>query len=314
MFPNVDVRHLHAVIVLAEELNFTRAAQRLYICQPALTKQIAVLEKELGFQLFVRDRKKITDLTEPGRVFVEEARSAVLHAERAVHLARSINHGSETVLTVGHSPYADRSWISTLLSLRLPLYPNLHPRLKSRFAMDLARGVISGELDLAIVTAPPNDPKITAAMFARSPLYVVLPENHRAARKESLKLQDLNKDVWGLFTTQANPLAHDAIMHLARKEQIVPNEIHEVLSTSDAFYVVTELGGVSFVSKATALNTQIDGIVFKPLFDESLWFDTCLVMKAEENSRVVNQFGREFLKKYSLRHPSATQMALGEIA
>ena len=314
MFPNVEVRHLHAVIVLAEELNFTRAAQRLYICQPALTKQIAVLEKELGFQLFVRDRKKITDLTEPGRVFVEEARSAVLHAERAVHLARSINHGSETVLTVGHSPYADRSWISTLLSLRLPLYPNLHPRLKSRFAMDLARGVISGELDLAIVTAPPNDPKITAAMFARSPLYVVLPENHRAARKESLKLQDLNKDVWGLFTTQANPLAHDAIMHLARKEQIVPNEIHEVLSTSDAFYVVTELGGVAFVSKATALDTQINGIVFKPLSDESLWFDTCLVMKAEEKSRVVNQFGREFLRKYSPRPQSATQMALGEIA
>jgi DNA-binding transcriptional LysR family regulator len=180
--------------------------------------------------------------------------------------------------------------------------------------MDLARGVISGELDLAIVTAPPNDPKITAATFARSPLYVALPENHRAARKESLKLQDLNKDVWGLFTAQANPLAHDAIMHLARTEQIIPNEIHEVLSTSDAFYVVIELGGVAFVSKATALNTQINGIVFKPLSDESLWFDTCLVMKAEEKSRVINQFGREFLRKYSPQPQSATQMALGEIA
>ena len=55
--------------------------------------------------------------------------------------------------------------------------------------MDLARGVISGELDLAIVTAPPNDPRITAAVFARIPLYVALPESHRAAHKEALKLQ-----------------------------------------------------------------------------------------------------------------------------
>ena len=116
LYPNVEVRHLHAVIVLAEELNFTRAAIRLNICQPALSKQMAELEKGLGFPLFLRQRKKIIDLSEPGRVFVEEARSAVLHAERAVHMARSISHGSETVLTVGHSPFADRAWISTLLA------------------------------------------------------------------------------------------------------------------------------------------------------------------------------------------------------
>ena len=186
LYPNVEVRHLHAVIVLAEELNFTRAAIRLNICQPALSKQMAELEKGLGFPLFLRQRKKIIDLSEPGRVFVEEARSAVFHAERAVHMARSISHGSETVLTVGHSPFADRAWVSTLLALRLPLYPNLRLRLKSRFATDLARGVISGELDLAIVTAPPNDPRITAAVFVRIPLYVALPESHRTAPKKAV--------------------------------------------------------------------------------------------------------------------------------
>ena len=87
-----------------------------------------------------------------------------------------------------------------------------------------------------------------------------------------------------------------------------------MLGAPDAFHVVTEQNGMAFVSKATALNTHIDGIVFKPLSDESFSFDTCLVTRAEEKSRVVNQFGRDFLKKYSLRHPSASQMALGEIA
>ena len=313
LYPNVEVRHLHAVIVLAEELNFTRAAIRLNICQPALSKQMAELEKGLGFPLFLRQRKKIIDLSEPGRVFVEEARSAVLHAERAVHMARSISHGSETVLTVGHSPFADRAWISTLLALRLPLYPKLRLRLKSRFATDLARGVISGELDLAIVTAPPNDPRITAAVFVRIPLYVALPESHRAALKKAVTLRDLDRDTWGLFSEQANPNAHDAIMRLAQREQIVPHEIHEVLGAPDAFHVVTEQNGIAFVSKATALSTHIDGVVFKPLSDESLSFDTCLVTRAE-TSRLINQFGMEFLKKYSRQSLSATQMSLGETA
>ena len=217
------------------------------------------------------------------------------------------------MLTVGHSPFADRAWISTLLALRLPLYPKLRLRLKSRFATDLASGVISGELDLAIITAPPNDPKITAAVFARIPLYVALPESHRAALKEAVTLRDLDGDTWGLFSSQANRNAHDAIMHLAQREQIVPNEIHEVLGARDAFHVVTEQNGIAFVSKVTALSTHIEGVVFRRLSDESLSFDTCLVTRAE-TSRLIDQFGVEFLKKYSRQGLSATQMSLGETA
>src|ERR1035441_9588708 len=90
LFPNVEVRHLHAVTVLAEELNFTRAADRLHITQPALSKQITELEKQLGCRLFVRDKKRTVELTDAGRTFVQEARSAMLHTERAVRLSRAI--------------------------------------------------------------------------------------------------------------------------------------------------------------------------------------------------------------------------------
>ena len=72
MFPNLEVRHLHAVIVLAEELNFTRAADRLHITQPALSKQITDLEAEHRFHLFTRDTRRVVELTDAGRAFVEE--------------------------------------------------------------------------------------------------------------------------------------------------------------------------------------------------------------------------------------------------
>ena len=75
MFPNLEIRHLHAVIVLAEELNFTRAADRLHITQPALSKQITDLEAEHRFHLFTRNKRRIVELTDTGRGSVQEARS-----------------------------------------------------------------------------------------------------------------------------------------------------------------------------------------------------------------------------------------------
>src|ERR1035441_461790 len=87
VFPHIEVRYLHAVIVLAEELNFTRAAHRLHITQSTLSKQITQIEEQHRFHLFTRN-KKFVELTDPGRIFVEEARSLLSHMERAFHLPR----------------------------------------------------------------------------------------------------------------------------------------------------------------------------------------------------------------------------------
>ena len=152
MFPRVEVRHLLAVIALAEELNFRRAADRLHITQPALSKQITDLEAEHEFHLFTRDKRRIVELTDAGRVFVQEARSALSHTERAVHLARAAHNGSDTILTIGRSPYANHDWVSALLAIRLPLYPRLEIRLKTQFAMESVHSVLVGEVNLALAS------------------------------------------------------------------------------------------------------------------------------------------------------------------
>ena len=92
----VELRHLYAAVVLADELNFTRAAQRLRFTQPALSKQIMQLEKQCRFRLFIRDRKSPAQLTKAGRTFVQEARRALLHAQRAVDMARRAHGGYQT--------------------------------------------------------------------------------------------------------------------------------------------------------------------------------------------------------------------------
>jgi len=310
MFPNLEVRHLHAVIVLAEELNFTRAADRLHITQPALSKQITDLEAEHRFHLFTRHKRRVVELTDAGRVFVEEARSALSHTERAVHFARAAHDGSDSILTIGHSPYADHDWVSSMLAIRLPLYPRLGIRLKTQFAMESVHSVLVGEVNLALVTAPPQDAQITAVPFAPAPLYAALPENHPAAHKERLVLQDLAKDEWILFAKRVHPLVHEAIMDAARRESIVPKHAHDIITPQQAIELVSEHVGVAILTKPTARSLHADGVVVRPLADTSLWFDTSVIMRAGDKSRLVNEFVRAFLRKYAPQRFQPKQMEL----
>ena len=119
-----DIRLLQAAIVLAEELHFSRAADRLHIAQSTLSKQIFRLEDEIGFHLFVHNHQ-VVEITDAGRVFVEEAREAVFHAERAVLSGRAVFNGANDLLNLGRSAYTDPFLVSTLLSVRLPLFPGM---------------------------------------------------------------------------------------------------------------------------------------------------------------------------------------------
>lgn len=174
------------------------------------------------------------ELTDAGRIFVEEARFALLHGERAVHLACAAHEGSDSVLTIGHSPYTNHDWISAMLAIRLPLYPRLRIQLMTQFAMESIRSVLEGELNLALVMAPPQDAQITAVPFAPTPLDAALPETHSAAHKERLVLQDLAKDEWILFAKRVHPFVHEAIMNTARRESIVPKHSHNIITAQQA--------------------------------------------------------------------------------
>jgi len=310
VFPSVEIRHLLAVIALAEELNFRRAADRLHITQPALSKQITDLEEEYRFHLFTRNKRRIVELTDAGRVFVEEARSALSHTERAVHFARAAHEGSDSILTIGHSPYANHDWVSALLAIRLPLYPRLAIRLKTQFAMESVHSVLAGEVNLALVTAPPQDAQITAVPFAPAQLYAALPEAHPAVHKKRLVLHDLAKDEWILFAKRVHPRLYEALMDTARRASIAPQHTHDAMAPQQAMDLVSEHAGIAILIQPTARGIQADGVVVKPLSDPSLCFQTCVIMRADDDSRLVNEYVRAFLRKYAPQRLAAKQMDL----
>jgi DNA-binding transcriptional LysR family regulator len=310
VFPKIELRHLQAVVVVAEELNFTRAAHRLHITQPTLSFQITEVEKLNGIQLFARGKGREVKLTDAGRAFVEEARSALCHAERAIHLARAASEDCENALVMGHSPHVDHAWISTALAIRLPLYPNLKVRLTTGFALDLIRNVLAGELNFALVLSPPETSQITAVPFAGAPLYAALPENHPAAGKDRLMLRDLASDKWILFAKQVHPAVRDTILETAERESIDPEVAHDIFTAQQAFYLVSEHMGIAILTDPTALGFSANGVVIRPMTEESLWFETCLVMRANDDSRPVNEFARAFLRRYEVPRAQPKQMEL----
>jgi DNA-binding transcriptional LysR family regulator len=311
VFAKVEVRHLHAVIVLAEDLNFTRAAHRLHITQSALSKQITEIERQHKFHLFNRTNKRTVKLTDVGRIFVEEARSALLHIDRAVQLGCAAREGTDGILTIGHSSDADQAWVSAILSIRLPLYPKLRIQLISEFSNELVRSVMAGELNLALVTAPLENSQITAVPFALTPLYAALPESHPAAQKEHVALQDLTQDDWILFGRRVHPVVHDAIMDAAGREGISPKNAHDIITAQQAIHLVSERVGVAILTAPTCVGFTTHGIVIKPLSDTSLCFDTCLIMRSDDDSRLANEFARSFLRRYQPRHTPPKQLELG---
>lgn len=309
MRPTIDSRLLLAAIVLAEELHYGRAAQRLHIAVSTLSKQIAQLEERLGFILFIRNSKTV-ELTEAGRAYVEEARASLLHAEKAVNVARAANEGREHILMAGHTPYTDPAFKLTLLSIHLPLYPSIKVQLQSDFTFDLVHGLLAAELDVALVAWPPDSPALTLVEIAQAPLYVVLPERHVASVRDHVMLSDLANDQWILFSKRVHPLLYDAIFQRAKDYGIVPKEVHHIVTPDEAVRLVLENAGVAITAKAGALSHQQPGVVMKPLGETQLVVRTYLALRSNESSRMVNEFARAFLRKCAPPSDPDNQMKL----
>lgn len=293
-----EIRLMRAAIALAEELNFSRAAERLHISQPTLSKQIYELEGQLGFRLFERNHQTV-ELTDAGRMFVEEAREAVLHAERAVLSAKAAFNGADEILNIAKSPYGDPYLVSTLLSIRLPLFPGMRIKFWSNYSNELARQVIAGTLDLALITGVPETPKLTVLQIADDPFYIAMTLDDELTVNRELHLNDMHNRNWILLGRHAGPHLYDAIQLLASDKGVRATDIHHVMSPEEASELIREHNGLAFLPRTSAWRIARDGITMRPLVEDRLRLITNLAARSDSKSRLVNEFVRGTARKLS---------------
>jgi len=296
-----EVKLLESAIAVAEELSFSRAARKVRLSQPTVTRNISIIERKLDVKLFERNHKWV-NVTDAGRAFVEEARISVLHRRRAFEAARAVSQSAEVLLNIGKSPYIDPFLLSTLFSIRLPLYPQLRMELSSQFSYELVHEVLAGELDLAIATEPPEFQQLTAIKVDESPFYIAMSKDDTLAEKRSVHLCMLAGKVWLMPEHRIHPVVDDMILKLAEVRKIRPEKIQHFVLPEEAFPYVADGGAVAFVVKSGALRIARSGVTIRPLDEDALMLRTCLVSHADNDSKVLGELVRSFVLKLSSLH------------
>jgi DNA-binding transcriptional LysR family regulator len=292
-----DIGLLQAAIVLAEELHFGRAADRLNMSQPTLSKQIFRLERSVGFRIFDHNHQAAA-VTSPGQVFIAEAREVVFHAERAISSARAVIDGSTEILNVGKSSLTDPFFISMLMSIHLPLFPAMKIKLWSNYSSYLAQQLISGTLDVALITGVPTKSKLSTMEIATNPYYVAMRTEDELAAHEEVRLHQMNRRLWAIFGPHINAYLHDQIQAVASEKEVHPLDISHFTSPEEASEFVREHCGLALLPKTAAWRIARDGITIRPLLEDRLRLVTSLAVRADSKSRLVNEFmkaaGRKF--------------------
>lgn len=294
-----ETRLLRSAIVLAEELHFSRAADRLNMSQSTLSKQIFKLERGLGFQVF-KHSHQVAELTEAGRVFIVEAREVVSHAERAVLSARAVLDGPNEILNIGKSSYTEPILVSMLLSIHLSLFPEMRIKLWSNFSNELARQVIVGTLDLAVITGVPQKPQLSALNIADNPFYIALSMMDELASYREIRMEQVHKRNWILLGKHANAHLYDTIQSVGADRGACPSDIYHFTSPEEASELIREHHGLAFLPRAAAWRIARDGITMRPLSEPRLRLVTSLAMRADCKSRLVNEFVKAAGRKFGL--------------
>ena len=302
----IDFRLLQSAIVLADELNFSRAASRLHLTQPGLTKQIQDLESQLGVTLFERNSQGV-ELTEPGRVFIEHAKLAVFHLERAVHLTRASAKGAEVVVNFGSSPYIDPYIVSTILSVRLPLFPTMRVHAHSHFSQELTRQVSSGELDMAIIATGEENPRLNFLEIESHPLFALMQIRDAATNKRVLSLKDFDDRVWVLFGKHVHPTLHDSLLSRAEELGVAPSEIQYFTTAEEAAYLVAKHQGIAFLNRTSAWRVAINGLTMRPMDEPGIAVKTALITRSDDRTRLTSEYVRSAMTKLQRKSDSDQQ-------
>jgi DNA-binding transcriptional LysR family regulator len=194
----VELRHLRYFVAVAEELHFGKAAQRMHVVQPALSQQIQRLERELGVRLLARTKRRVS-LTEPGRVFLEEARRTLAGARKAIDAARGAAAGESGRLRVGYVDGAIYMSLPEILRSYRERYPGVSLQITELEREEQLEAFDRDELDVGFFAYREGEGDFGHEGVAAHPLVVVLPDTHAAAGRKRVRLETLSEDPWVLF-------------------------------------------------------------------------------------------------------------------
>jgi DNA-binding transcriptional LysR family regulator len=224
----VELRHLRYFATVGDLLNFTKAAQKLRVAQPALSRQIHDLEDELGVQLFDRSQRTVK-LTEAGSAFLTEAKAVLDRAEEAVKVARGVARGERGEIHVGYAPSLTVELLPSALHSFHNVAPGVHVKLHDLSSEEMMRGVREGKLHLSLVAQPEAETLngLKYEPLQSYPICVGMPPNHRLARTKEVKLEQITSESLVGYSRAEYPEYHAMLQGLFAATGAKPHVVEE---------------------------------------------------------------------------------------
>ncbi|QEH81653.1 LysR family transcriptional regulator [Sphingomonas sp. C8-2] len=261
--PRIQLRQLRYFLAVAEELNFTRAAERIGIAQPPLSQQISNLERELGAELFVRSNRSVT-LTEAGEALIPYAHRLLNDTDRAASLIGEIARGERGLLRLG----AVYSAVYTVIPHALRTFSSLRPHVKIQLAeMTIAQqlaALAAGEIDVGLLRGPIMEPGIETVSLFEESFVAALPADHPLAGEKELSLEALARHPFIIIAPTLSRLYSMRMLTALIERNMRFTIAQEVADMSTLLSLVGAGLGVSLVP-ASVQGMRIDPIVYRPL-------------------------------------------------
>jgi DNA-binding transcriptional LysR family regulator len=286
----MELRHLRYFLAVAEELNFTRAAERLGISQPPLTQQVKALEAELGVALLDRSAYRI-ELTDAGRIFAAEAARILGDARSAMLAARRAATGITGRVRVGFTESASFNSLvtSTLRSYRCD-FPAVEISLEEDPSTDLIAALRDGRIDAAFVRPPvPTRRGLTLDLLEREPLLVAVPSGHPLAGRQEIDLASLAAETFILYPRAVRPGLADTVVAACETAGFTPKVGQYAPQLSATINLVAASLGISIVPDSMRC-LQAHAVTYVPLRGEPLHALLGIAYRTDEGSAVVHNF------------------------
>jgi DNA-binding transcriptional LysR family regulator len=282
----VELRHLRYFLALAEELHFGRAAQRLHIVQPALSKQVIALERELGLELL--DRTHGVRLTSAGEVFAEEARAIVERVDSAVAATQATARGELGTLSIGFVGPAMWSVLPPALRAHRRAYPNLRYRLQELGSPEQMERLRTRALDVGFVRPLVVDDVLTFEPVWRERFVVALPDDHRLASSETVDLAELKDERFVMLPRPLAPGLNDITLSICLGYGFSPKVVEE--GNSPSALVMVSMGHCVALIPESAANAGFRGIAFRPLDRATPELDLAATYRQDNGSSALKAF------------------------
>lgn len=288
----MELRHLRYFVAVAEELNFTRAADKLHLAQPSLTRQIHNLEEELGVRLLDRTKNQVS-LTEEGRSFLVDARRLVALSLESVQAVQRFSRGESGQLNLGYLFKFNFDLLPATLATFYQTCPEIAVNLFDMSPAEQLRALEARKIDLGFVgLRPPAANKNMAALawecVARHDVVVVLPARHPLAKKSKVKLTDLKSLFFVAMSEQTHPGSRAWLSGLCQDAGFIPRILQDVDLESGLMTFVAEGLGVT-LAREQIKNLPHPGVVFRPLL-ASAKADYWMAWHRENRSKCLLQY------------------------